>query len=67
MKELTMNREEISGMGEKPAEGFQDRRRSEFASGWRRFFKRVMASCNGPFESDWEKNAGLHWREWGKL
>jgi hypothetical protein len=37
------------------------------SSWWKHFFRRVNASFQAPFKSEWESKCGLHWREWAKL
>jgi hypothetical protein len=67
MKTLTMNDERILGMGEKMGKGKQDILRAKSSSWWNHLLGDVNASFAAPFRSDWDKNCGLHWREWGKL
>ncbi len=67
MEELTLTGGVITGVREKPVEKIQHMAKSESIGFWRRLLNEVKASFNAPFESDWEKKAGLHWRDWGKL
>ncbi len=67
MEELTLTGGVITSVGEKVVEKIQHRAKSESIGLWRRLFSELKASFDAPFVSDWEKNAGLHWRDWGKL
>ncbi len=57
----------VFGIGEKSGEYLQDRLQSGSLSWWKRFFRELRAAFDAPFQSDWERKSGLHWREWGKL
>ena len=67
MEEFILTGEVITGVGEKPVEKIQHMAKSESTGFWKRLFSELKASFTAPFESDWEKKAGLHWRDWGKL
>jgi len=67
MKALTLNEMKISSMVEREGIGEADIRMHKSSSWGKRFLGQVKASFSGPFESDWDKKCGLHWREWGKL
>ena len=59
----------VSKLGVRETRANEARRavKTESVSIWRRFFRMVRTSFEASFDSDWEKNTGLHWREWGKL
>jgi hypothetical protein len=67
MKEPAMSVEEVLGTGERLGASSQDGVRSDSVSWWKHLIKKVQANLDIPFESDWEKKTGFHWREWGKL
>ncbi len=67
MEEFTLTGDVITGVGEKPLEGIQHMAKSGAIGFWRSLLNELKASFNAPFESDWEKKSGLHWRDWGKL
>ncbi len=67
MKELKLTGGVITSVGEKAVEKIQHIVKSESIGLWRRLLNEVKASFNAPFESDWEKKAGLQWHDWGKL
>jgi len=66
MKESALNSEGILGTGEELRMSIQDSVRPQSASWLKRLLKEVRASFDTLFESDWEKETGLQWREWGK-
>ena len=39
----------------------------EFETGWKRLFEKLHEFFTEKFETDWEKETGLNWREWGKI
>ena len=39
----------------------------EFEPGWKRLFEKLHEFFTEKFETDWEKETGLNWREWGKI
>ena len=39
----------------------------EYLPGWKRLLEKLKAVFDNKFESDWEKETGLLWREWHKL
>ena len=57
----------ISGVGEKLSAGRQDIHKSAGLSFWKHLFENLRASLNASYETDWEKNTGLQWKDWGKL
>ncbi len=67
MEDLTLTGGVITGAREKPLEKIQHMAKSESIGLWTGLFSDLKASFNTPFESDWEKETGLHWRDWGKL
>jgi len=64
MEEFTLTSDRIIGVREKSG---QHMLKSESLGLWKRLLNGLKASFNAPFESAWEKKAGLHWRDWGKL
>ena len=38
-----------------------------FEPGWKRLFEKLHDFFTDKFESDWEKETGMNWREWGKI
>jgi CheY-like chemotaxis protein len=38
----------------------------EYLPGWKRLLEKMKGFFDSKFESDWEKNTGLLWREWHK-
>jgi DNA-binding NtrC family response regulator len=38
----------------------------EYLPGWKRLLEKLKEFFDSKFESDWEKNTGLLWREWHK-
>lgn len=67
MKEFTLTGDVMTGVGEKPVEGIQHMPKSESLGVWKGLLNEFKASFNAPFESDWEKKTGMHWKDWGKL
>ena len=67
MEEFSLTGGGITDVGEKSSEGIQAMLRSESLGFWKRFLSGLKASFNAPFESDWEKRTGIHWKDWGKL
>ncbi len=39
----------------------------EFEPGWKKLLQELHGFFTDKFESDWEKETGLNWREWGKI
>jgi len=66
MKESALNCEEMFGTDQESGVGIADTRRLESVSWLKCFFQKVRESFAAPYESDWEKKAGLPWREWAK-
>ncbi len=65
MQHSTLLRNEaISAIGDKQATATQ---KLQSMPWWKQFAKGLLSEFNAPFESDWEKKSGLHWKEWGKL
>ena len=67
MEEFTLTSDVITGVGEKPVQGIQRMAKSLSSGFWTSLLNELKASFNVPFESDWEKKTGLHWKEWGKM
>ena len=67
MKEFTSSGIGLHGVAEKTNLGKRDISRTEPLPWWKRLHKGLEASFNAPFESDWEKKTGLHWKEWARL
>ncbi len=44
----------------------EDVLKHDFESGWRRLFEKLHKFFSDTFNSDWEKETGLDWHEWGK-
>lgn len=44
----------------------EDVLRHDFESGWKRLFEKLHKFFTDTFESDWEKETGLNWHEWGR-
>jgi len=38
----------------------------DYVPSWKRLYERLKKYFDSKFEADWEKKAGLEWREWGK-
>lgn len=38
----------------------------EYLPGWKRLLEKLKGFFDTKFESDWEKNTGLLWQEWGR-
>ena len=45
----------------------EDALKYDYLPGWKRLFEKLKDFFDTKFESDWEKNSGLNWQEWGKL
>ncbi len=61
----TMNDQKIFWKDEKADE--RDTLHAASSSWSKRFLRKVIASFNVPYQTEWEKKCGLHWREWAKL
>ena len=67
MEEFSLTGDVVTGAREEPGEGIQHMSKAESLGIWKRFLNGLKASFDAPFESDLERKAGLHWRDWGKL
>ena len=67
MEDFTLSSDRILAMDEKHGIEARNMVRFESSGLWKRLYHVLKANFSAPFESDWEKKTGLHWKEWGKM